>query len=186
MRAFAVASAVTCLSGCGHLFAGVVDGVGLGEDNFGDGDKRITLLEQRFDDGWQRLRSVKGGIVKEDDGPRLYLRGHPLDDLRSGQVLPVQTVTFPYRFKIRDGKCNRNALNKKESKCRNHPIGFLHLHVPDDLGAVIRELNLFDKLRHHQFFLLKSQRGKTEPAHTGAGVFKLLRLLVKQFLTRLL
>ena len=43
--------------------------------------------------------SVEGGVVKQDDGPGLDLGGHPLDDLSSFQVLPVQTIAFPHSFK---------------------------------------------------------------------------------------
>lgn len=34
--------------------------------------------------------------MEETDGPGLHLTCYPLGDLRSGKILPVQTVTVPY------------------------------------------------------------------------------------------
>lgn len=82
------------------LPAGVVDGVGLGENKLRDGHKGVSLLKESLQNGGQRLRGMDGGIVKEHDRPRLHLGGDPLGDLRSGELLPVQRITFPYRFKL--------------------------------------------------------------------------------------
>lgn len=42
----------------------MVDGVVAGQKKLGDGKEGIALLQQRFDNAGQRLRSVQGGIVK--------------------------------------------------------------------------------------------------------------------------
>ena len=52
---------------------GVVDGVLPGEDDLGDRDKGVALLEQSLDDSRQGLRGMEGGVVEQDNGPRLYL-----------------------------------------------------------------------------------------------------------------
>ena len=76
----------------------MVNGIVPGEDDLRDGDEGIALLEQGLNDAGEGLRRVKGGVVKQDNGPGLYLGGHPLGNFSGGQVLPVQAVTFPYRF----------------------------------------------------------------------------------------
>ena len=78
---------------------GVVDGVGLGEDDLGDGHEGIALLEQIFDDAGQGLRGVLGGVVEQDDGAGADLGGDPLGDLPGGQVLPVEAITTSYKGK---------------------------------------------------------------------------------------
>ena len=75
----------------------MVDGVLPREEDLGDGHEGIPLLEEGLDDGGQSLRGVLGGVVEQDDGPRLDLGGHPPGDLPGLQVLPVQAVT----------KCNK-------------------------------------------------------------------------------
>ena len=92
------------LSRCRALPAGVVDGVLPGEDDLRDGDKGVALLEKSLDDGGQGLGGVKGGVVKQDDGPRLHLGGHPPGDLPGLQVLPVQAVT----------ECNKGKVDRLE------------------------------------------------------------------------
>lgn len=83
----------------GQLPAGVVDGVGLGEDDLGDGEEGVAVLEEGLNDARQGLWGVEGSVVKEHDGPGLDLGGHPLGDLRSREVLPVQAVRVLYGFK---------------------------------------------------------------------------------------
>ena len=51
---------------------GVVNGVLPGEDDLRDGHKGVPLLEQGLNDGGQGLRGVQGGVVEQNDGPRLY------------------------------------------------------------------------------------------------------------------
>ena len=102
----------------GTLPAGMVDGVvcaaGAGEDELGDGHKGVALLEQGLQNGGQSLGGVEGGIVEEHDGSRLNLAGDPLDNLRGGQILPVQAVTVPNRFKPPGGRGRRvNAANRR-------------------------------------------------------------------------
>ena len=52
------------------------------QDNLGDGHKGIALLEEGFNNAWQCLRSVEGGIVEQDNGAWLDLVYHPLSNLR--------------------------------------------------------------------------------------------------------
>jgi len=81
----------------GQLLARVVDGVVRaarpGDDELGDGQELIALLQQIFNDGGQSLRGVEGGVVEEYDGAGLHLGGDPLGDVGGGEVFPVQTVT---------------------------------------------------------------------------------------------
>jgi hypothetical protein len=42
---------------------------------------------------------VEGRIVEQYDGAALHAAGHPLGDLRGGDVLPVQAVPAGNRFK---------------------------------------------------------------------------------------
>ena len=72
---------------------GVVDGIFSVEQDLGDGEEGIAVLEELFQDGGKRFRSVLGGVVEQHDGAGLHLGGHPLGDLRGGEVLPVQTIT---------------------------------------------------------------------------------------------
>lgn len=83
----------------GALTAGVVDGVVPGQNQLGDGHKGIALLGQLLQNGGQRLRGVKGRVMKEHDGPRPHLAGHPLGNLLGRNLLPVQAVTIGNRFK---------------------------------------------------------------------------------------
>jgi len=80
----------------GTLLPRVVDGVVhvtlAGEDELGDGHEGVALLEKGVDDAGEGLWGVLGGVVEQDDGPRLDLAGHPLGDVGGGQVLPVQAV----------------------------------------------------------------------------------------------
>lgn len=62
----------------------MVNGVITGQDDLGDGDEGISLLEQGLDDDGQGLRSVERGVVEQDDGARLDLGGHPLGNLPGG------------------------------------------------------------------------------------------------------
>ena len=84
---------------CRTLAAGVVDGVVAGQQELGDGEEGIAILQQRLDDAGQRLRSVQGGVVEQDDGTRLDLTCHPLSDLRRREFLPVQAVPAGSGFK---------------------------------------------------------------------------------------
>lgn len=70
----------------------MVNGVGLGQDDLGDGDEGIAILQQTLDNAGQRLRGVLGGVVKEDDGAGADLGGHSFGDLSGGEVLPVQGI----------------------------------------------------------------------------------------------
>ncbi len=84
----------------GQLPSCVVDGVGLGEDDLGDGDEGIAVLQELFDDAGQGLGGVEGRVVEEHDGPRLHLGGHPLSNLTGGEALPIQTVPVRNGFKL--------------------------------------------------------------------------------------
>lgn len=67
----------------------MVDGVGLGQNNLGDGDEGVAILEELLNNTRQRLRRVESGIVKENDGARLYLTGNPLGNFTGGEIFPV-------------------------------------------------------------------------------------------------
>lgn len=79
---------------------GVVNGVVAGEDQLGDGHEGIALLSELFQNGGQGLGSVESCVMKEHDGARSHLAGHPLGDLVGGDLLPVQTIPIPNSFKI--------------------------------------------------------------------------------------
>ena len=80
----------------------MVDGVFPVQQDLRDGDKGIAVLEELFQDARQSLWSVLGSVVEQDDGPGLDLFGDPFGDLRGGEVLPVQAVHVPHRFKVVD------------------------------------------------------------------------------------
>lgn len=71
----------------------MVDGVLSGENDLGDGNEGVALLNQRLQNRGQGLRGMECGVVEQHNGARLDLGGHPLGNLRRGQVLPVQAVT---------------------------------------------------------------------------------------------
>ena len=73
----------------------MVDGIGLGKNNLGDGDKGIAVLKETFQNGGESLWGVLCGVMKQDDGAGADLGGDPLGDLVGGDVLPVQTVHVP-------------------------------------------------------------------------------------------
>ena len=85
------------------LSAGVVDGVvgvvGPGEEELRHRHQVVAVLQQGLNNAGQGFRGVEGGIVEEDNGPGLDLGGHPLGDFVRRQLLPVQAVTIPNRFK---------------------------------------------------------------------------------------
>ena len=82
----------------------MVDGIVSGEDQLGDGHKGIALLGELFQNGGQGLGGVEGCVMKENDGPRAYLAGHPLGDLVGGDLLPVQGITARNSFNLL--RCN--------------------------------------------------------------------------------
>ena len=62
----------------------MVDGVFSGQDDLGDGDKRVSIPQQRFNNAGQRFRCVQSGVVEQHDGAGLYFGGHPLGDFGGG------------------------------------------------------------------------------------------------------
>lgn len=78
---------------------GVIDAALARKDELGDGDKGVALLEQGLNDAGQRLRSVLGGIMKQDDGTGLDLGGDPLGDFGGRKIFPVQAVPVPNKGK---------------------------------------------------------------------------------------
>ena len=74
------------------LPAGVVDGVGRVEDELGDGEDGVAVVDEVGEDSGQRLRRVEGGVVEQHDAARLYLGGHPLADGVCVVILPVEGV----------------------------------------------------------------------------------------------
>lgn len=81
------------------LPSGVVDGVAPRQDQLGDGHEGVPLPDKVFQNAGQRLGGVLGGVVKEDDRPRLDFGGHPLGDVRRREVFPVQRVNVRRGFK---------------------------------------------------------------------------------------
>ena len=74
------------------LPAGVVDGVGRVEDELGDGEDGVAVVDEVGEDSGQRLRRVEGGVVEQHDAARLYLGGHPPADGVRVVILPVEGV----------------------------------------------------------------------------------------------
>ena len=75
-----------------ELPAGVVDGVGRGENELGDGEDGVAVVDEVGEDSGQRLRRVEGGVVEQHDAARLYLGGHPLADGVRVVILPVEGI----------------------------------------------------------------------------------------------
>lgn len=75
-----------------ELPAGVVDGVGLGQDQPGDGHHSVAIVDEAGEDGGQRLRCVQRSVVEQHDAARLDLGGHALADGVRVVVLPIQRV----------------------------------------------------------------------------------------------
>ncbi len=75
-----------------ELPAGVVDGVGLGQDQLGDGYHSVAIVDEAGEDGGQRLRRVQRGVVEQHDAAGLDLGGHTLADGVRVVVLPIQRV----------------------------------------------------------------------------------------------
>ncbi len=78
---------------CRKLSAGVVDGVGGGEEELGDGHHGVAVTDEGVQDAGQRLRCVQGGVVKQDDTAWAHLPTNALRDGGRIQVFPVQTIT---------------------------------------------------------------------------------------------
>lgn len=75
-----------------ELPTGVVDGVGLGQDQLGDGHHSVAIVDEAGEDGGQRLRRVQRGVVEQHDAAGLDLGGHALADGVRVVVLPIQRV----------------------------------------------------------------------------------------------
>ena len=71
---------------------GVVGAVFSVQNDLGDGDEGVAVLQQGFDNAGQGLWGVLGGIVEENDGTGLYFGDYPFCDFRGGKILPIQTV----------------------------------------------------------------------------------------------
>lgn len=50
------------------LVTGEVDDKVTGEDDLGNGNEGVALLQQTFDDGRQGLGGMLGGVVEQNDG----------------------------------------------------------------------------------------------------------------------
>lgn len=84
---------LTCVFFCRKLSACVIDGVGGGEEELGDGDYGVAVADEGFQNGGQRLRRVEGSVVEQDDAASAHLSTNPLGDGGRVQVFPVQTIT---------------------------------------------------------------------------------------------
>lgn len=78
-----------------ELPTGVVDGVGLGQDQLGDGHHSVAIVDEAGEDGGQRLRCMQRGVVEQHDAAGLDLGGHALADGVRVVVLPIQRVHIP-------------------------------------------------------------------------------------------
>lgn len=133
----------------------MVDGVGLGEDDLGDRDKGISLLEKRLKDTGQGLGRVEGGVVEQDDRPGLDPLHHPLCDFAGGEVLPVQAVHIPL-----------DGLHADRADGRDHVVVVFAVgradeggaHAGDGLNFVVAGLHIGDDLLPGEF------------GHMGVGV----------------
>ena len=70
----------------------MVDGVGRGQNELGDGEDGVAVVDEAGEDSGQRLRRVQRGIVEQHDAPRLQVLRHPLENSLGVVVLPVQGV----------------------------------------------------------------------------------------------
>ena len=68
----------------------MVDGAGRGEDELGDGEDGVAVVDEAGEDSGQRLRCVEGGVVEQHDAARLHAREHARGDLVAAQALPVE------------------------------------------------------------------------------------------------
>ena len=75
-----------------ELPADVVDDVGRGENELGDGEDGVAVVDEVGEDSGQRLRRVEGGVVEQHDAARLYLGGHPPADGVRVVILPVEGI----------------------------------------------------------------------------------------------
>ena len=82
-----------------ELPTGVVDGVGLGQDQLGDGHHSVAIVDETGEDGGQRLRRVQRGVVEQHDAAGLNLGGHALADGVRVVVLPIQRVPIGKELK---------------------------------------------------------------------------------------
>jgi len=83
-----------------ELPAGVVDGVGLWQDQPGDGHHSVAIVDEAGEDGGQRLRRVQRGVVEQHDAAGLDLGGHALADGVRVVVLPIQRVPIGNDLKL--------------------------------------------------------------------------------------
>ena len=63
---------------------------GGGEDELGDGEDGVAVVDEAGEDSGQRLRCVEGGVVEQHDAARLYLGGPPPADGVRVIILPVE------------------------------------------------------------------------------------------------
>ena len=70
----------------------MVDGAGRGEDELGDGEDGVAVVDEAGEDGGQRLRCMQRGVVEQHDAAGLDLGGHALADGVRVVVLPIQRV----------------------------------------------------------------------------------------------
>lgn len=64
-----------------QLPSGVVDGGAALEDQLGDGNDGIAVLEEVFDDGRERFGGVERGVVEQDDAAGVDLGCYALRNL---------------------------------------------------------------------------------------------------------
>lgn len=78
----------------------MVDGVGRVEDELGDGEDGVAVVDEVGEDSGQRLRRVAGGVVEQHDAARLHLGGHPPADGVRVVILPVEGIPIGNDLKL--------------------------------------------------------------------------------------
>ena len=78
----------------------MVDGVGDLQDQLGDGQHGVALVDEMLQNAGQRLRRVERGVVEQHDAARLDLGRHPLAYGVRIVVFPVEGVPIGKDLKL--------------------------------------------------------------------------------------
>lgn len=82
------------------LSAGVVDGVGRVEDELGDGEDGVAVVDEVGEDSGQRLRRMEGRVVKQHNAAGRHMLRYPAKDGVRVIILPVQTIPIGNDLKL--------------------------------------------------------------------------------------
>ena len=72
------------------LSAGVVDGAGRGEDELGDGEDGVAVVDEVGEDSGQHLRRMEGRVVKQHNAAGRHMLRYPAKDGVRVIILPVE------------------------------------------------------------------------------------------------